>query len=61
VVECHLAKVDVAGSSPVSRSKNFKPDAAFCAGLFRSGAILSFINGVDCFSMNASVRRRREF
>ena len=25
MVECDLAKVDVAGSSPVSRSKNFRP------------------------------------
>jgi hypothetical protein len=35
-----LAKVDVAGSSPVSRSKNNKPDAEFRAGLFRLGRSL---------------------
>jgi len=35
-----LAKVDVAGSSPVSRSNKFKPDAHMLVGLFRSGAAL---------------------
>ena len=31
MVELHLAKVDVAGSSPVSRSK---PDREICSGFF---------------------------
>ena len=32
VVECDLAKVEVAGSNPVSRSNNFLPVAAFQIG-----------------------------
>jgi hypothetical protein len=35
-----LAKVDVEGSSPFSRSKNFKPDEDFLVGLFSFWAIL---------------------
>jgi hypothetical protein len=31
--DVHLAKVDVAGSSPVSRSRKFKPDAQLRLGL----------------------------
>ena len=35
-----LAKVDVEGSSPFSRSKNFKPDGEFLVGLFSFSAVL---------------------
>ena len=34
VVECDLAKVEVAGSNPVSRS-NFEPQGAYPAGVLR--------------------------
>jgi hypothetical protein len=44
-----LAKVDVEGSSPFSRSKDFKPGEHFLAGLFsfladliNSGALIGF-------------------
>jgi hypothetical protein len=42
VVECDLAKVEVAGSNPVSRSSIPSPLAA-CEGLLRKGSVQCII------------------
>jgi hypothetical protein len=39
VVECDLAKVEVAGSNPVSRSSFFVPNLPSADGLFPAGTL----------------------
>ena len=53
VVECDLAKVEVAGSNPVSRSKIFKGLAERLAPLLFQGAhMVHIMNGINKYAFN---------